>query len=70
MKIGPVSAMIESDLSRRESSREAVGAESGGCVEVRNFERCSTRVPVLDFDYFGETPKTTRVSWRNRPVLG
>ena len=30
MKIGPVSAMIESDLSRRESSREAVGAESGG----------------------------------------
>ena len=31
--------MIESDLSRRESSREAVGAESGGCVEVINFER-------------------------------
>ena len=39
VKIGPVSAMIESDLSRRESSREAVGAESGGCVEVINFER-------------------------------
>ena len=38
MKIGPVSAMIESDLSRRESSREAVGAESGGCVEVRNLQ--------------------------------
>ena len=26
VKIGPVSAMIESDLSRRDSSREAVGA--------------------------------------------
>ena len=50
VKIGPVSAMIESDLSRRESSREAVGAESGGCVEVINFERCSMFVPVCEHD--------------------
>ena len=50
VKIGPVSAMIESDLSRRESSREAVGAESGGCVEVINFERCPMFVPVCELD--------------------
>ena len=41
MKIGPVSAMIESDLSRRESSREAVGAESSGCVGVIDVQRCT-----------------------------
>ena len=50
MKIGPVSAMIEPDLSRRDSSREVVGAESGGCVEVRNFERGTMLVPVCEHD--------------------
>ena len=53
MKIGPVSAMIKSDLSRRDSSREAVGAESGGCVEVINFERGTMLVPVCEYDGCG-----------------
>ena len=26
-------------------------------------------VLILDFDYFGETPKTTRVFWFQTPVL-